>query len=205
MNWFSKSNQKGNCSFIQLDIKEFYPSITKTIFNDALNFAKMHTKIGRDEIRIIKHCRKSLLFSGNEAWVKKNSSNCFDVTMGSHDGAEICELVGLFILDTLSKKLNKNDIGLYRDDGLIVLKDKNGHELDKIRKQIIQDFKAIGFQIDININLKIIDFLDVTFNLLENLYKPYKKLNSKIVYINTDFNHSPEVIKHIHIFLLTKG
>ena len=123
--------------------------------------------------------------------------------MGSHDGAEICELVGLFILDTLSKKLNKNDIGLYRDDGLIVLKDKNGHELDKIRKQIIQDFKAIGFQIDININLKIIDFLDVTFNLLENLYKPYKKLNSKIVYINTDFNHSPEVIKHIHIFLFS--
>ena len=76
--------------------------------------------------------------------------------MGSYDGAEICELVGLYILDTLSKKLNKNEMGLYRDDGLILLRNKNGHEMDKIRKQIIQIFKTIGFQIDININLKVI-------------------------------------------------
>ena len=197
--WFSKIDQKHECSFIQLDIKEFYPSITKIIFEDALNFAKTQTTIGRDEIRTIKHCRKSLLFSDNETWVKKNSSNSFDVTMGSHDGAEICELVGLYILETLSKKLNKNDIGLYRDDGLIVLRNKNGHEMDKIRKEIIQIFKAIGFQIDININLKIIDFLDVTFNLSENSYKPYKKPNSKLLYINTESNHPPEVLKHIPI------
>ena len=65
INWFSKISQKDNCSFIQLDIKEFYPSITKTIFDDALNFAKTHTTIGRDEIRTIKHCQKSLLFSVN--------------------------------------------------------------------------------------------------------------------------------------------
>ena len=197
--WFSKIDQKQECSFIQLDIKEFYPSITKTIFEDALDFAKTQTTIGRDEIRTIKHCRKSLLFSGNETWVKKNSNNCFDVTMGSYDGAEICELVGLYILDTLSKKLNKNEMGLYRDDGLILLRNKNGHEMDKIRKQIIQIFKTIGFQIDININLKVIDFLDVTFNLLENSYKPYKKPNDKLLYINTESNHPPEVIKHIPI------
>jgi hypothetical protein len=102
--WFSKIDKKQECCFIQLDIKEFYPSITKTIFEDALNFAKTQTTIGRDEIRTITHCRKSLLFSNNETWVKKNTNNCFDVTMGSYDGAEICELVGLYILDTLSKK-----------------------------------------------------------------------------------------------------
>ena len=95
--------------------------------------------------------------------------------MGSYDGAEVCELVGLYILDELSKFLNKNDVGLYRDDGLIVLKNKNGHESDKIKKTIIKTFKTIGFQIDININLKVVDFLDVTFNLTENSYKPYKK------------------------------
>ena len=119
--------------------------------------------------------------------------------MGSYDGAEICELVGLYILDTLSKKLNKNEMGLYRDDGLILLRNKNGHEMDKIRKQIIQNFKTIGFEIDININLKVINFLDVTFNLLENSYKPYKKPNDKLLYINTESNHPPEVIKHIPI------
>ena len=197
--WFSNISQKQNSAFIQLDIKEFYPSITKTIFEKALTFAKKHTKIPVDVIRTIQHCRKSLLFFKNEAWIKKDTNNCFDVTMGSYDGAEVCELVGLYILDTLSQKLDKKDIGLYRDDGLILLKNKNGHQTDRIRKEIIQIFKSIGFQIDIQINLKVVDFLDVTFNLSENSYKPYKKPNDTLLYINTESNHPPEVLKHIPI------
>lgn len=199
ISWFSNIDDKQNYSFIQLDIKEFYPSITKTIFDNALDFAKIHTTIKRDEIRVIKHCRKSLLFFEDEAWIKKTTNNCFDVTMGSYDGAEICETVGLYILDALSKKLKKSDIGLYRDDGLIAVKNKNGHELDKLRKEIIQIFKSIGFQIEININLKIVDFLDLTLNLSENSYKPYKKPNDNLLYINTESNHPPEIIKQIPI------
>ena len=46
----------------------------------------------------------------------ENNSNLFDVTMGSYDGAEICELVGLFILNHLGKTFGKlENIGLYRD------------------------------------------------------------------------------------------
>ena len=119
--------------------------------------------------------------------------------MGSFDGVEICELVGLYILDSLSQNLIKNDLGLYRDDGLIVLRGKNGHKLDKTRKEIIKIFKKIGFQIDININLEIVDFLDVTFNLAENSYKPYKKPNDTLLYINTESNHPPEIIKQFPI------
>ena len=58
--------------------------------------------------------------------------------MGSFDGAEICELVGLYILDSLSKFIDKKDVGLYRDDGLLVLHNKNGHQIDSIRKNIIK-------------------------------------------------------------------
>ncbi len=36
--------------------------------------------------------------------------------MGSYDGAEICELVGLFISNKLGQKFGKENIGLYRDD-----------------------------------------------------------------------------------------
>ena len=64
---------------------------------------------------------KSLLFNGDETWMKKES-NLFDVTMGAFDGAEICELVGTFILHEITKKYNKENIGLYRDDGLAVFK-----------------------------------------------------------------------------------
>ena len=31
----------------------------------------------------------------NQPWKKKNAEDCFDVTMGSYDGTEICELVGI--------------------------------------------------------------------------------------------------------------
>ncbi len=46
----------------------------------------------------------------------------FDVTMGSFDGAELCELVGLFLLNELSQIFDKDHVGLYRDDGLMLLK-----------------------------------------------------------------------------------
>jgi hypothetical protein len=49
---------------------------------------------------------------------KYGSNSLFDVTMGSFDGAEICELVRLFILNHLGKRFGKENIGLYRDDGL---------------------------------------------------------------------------------------
>ena len=60
--WFQNIKNKEYYSFVQMDIKEFYPSITKTILDKALDFAKEHTQITGKELRTIKHCRKSLLF-----------------------------------------------------------------------------------------------------------------------------------------------
>ena len=47
---------------------------------------------------------------------RDNFNSLFDVTMGSYDEAEICELVDLFILNNLGQKIGKENIGLYRDD-----------------------------------------------------------------------------------------
>ena len=41
--------------------------------------------------------------------------------MGSYNGAEICEQVGLFLLHELSTIISKDLTGLYRDDGLVIL------------------------------------------------------------------------------------
>ena len=57
----------------------------------------------------------------------------FDVTMGPYDGAGVCELVGTFLLDKISVKGNKNNIGLYRDSGLSVFKNKSGIQLESIK------------------------------------------------------------------------
>ena len=124
----------------------------------AIEFAKRKVNISREDLRIITHCRKSLLFNAEVAWKKKDSANCFDVTMGSFDGAEVCELVGLYILSLLNNKYNYKDTGLYRDDGLIILRNLIGQQTDKARKTIINTFNNIGFKIDIQTNLKEVVF-----------------------------------------------
>ncbi len=87
--------------------------------------------ISKDEISIIKHARKSVLFNHGKPWTKKDSNSLFDVTMSSYDGAEICELVGLFILNKLGQKSGKENIGLYRDDGLAIMTSKSARLADK--------------------------------------------------------------------------
>ena len=73
----------------------------------------------------------------------------------------------------------------------------NGQQIDQLRKKIIKIFKEIGFKIDIETNLKIVDFLDITFNLIISSYKPCKKPNDALLYINKNFNHPPQIIKEL--------
>ena len=55
----------------------------------------------------------------------KNTGSFFDITMGSYEGAEIWGLVETYIFSPLSKFIDKNNCGLYRDDGVILLKNTN--------------------------------------------------------------------------------
>ena len=115
--------------------------------------------------------------------------------MGSFDGSEICELVRLYIQSNLENILPKTNFGLYWDDCLILLRNLNGQQMEKKRKTII--FKDIGFSIDIQTNLKEVDFLDVTLNLQNGTYRLYKKPNEKLLYIHSSSNHPPQVIKQL--------
>ena len=45
----------------------------------------------------------------------------------AYDGTEVCELVGMLFF--ISKRYNKKGFGLYRDDGLGVVKNRSGPEL----------------------------------------------------------------------------
>ena len=98
--------------------------------------------------------------------------------MGSFDGAEICELVILYLLDKLSKLLEKDNVGLYRDDGLAVIKSTSDPILDKMRKNIIALFKEEGLTIKIDTSLIETNFLDVTFNLATGKFSPFRKANN---------------------------
>ena len=50
---------------------------------------------------------KSVLYHKQKYWIEannNNSSKLFNMTMGGKHGAEICELVGLYILDGAKRK-----------------------------------------------------------------------------------------------------
>ena len=113
-----------------------------------------------------------VLFDKDTPWKKKGNETLFDVTMGSFDGAEVCELVGLYILNTLSNEYGKEHIGLYRDDGLAVFKNISGSEAERIRKNIPKTFQKLDLKITISCNLKIANFLDITLNLNNGKYYP---------------------------------
>ena len=102
-NMFTKNN---NCKFMKFDIENFQPSISEDLLERALKFVRRFTIIPTATIDTIKHYRKSLLSSQNNAWVKEDNPE-FEVAMGLYDGAEICELVGLYWLEELTNIVPK--------------------------------------------------------------------------------------------------
>ena len=92
------------------------------------------TTVSDEDVEINTHARKTLLFDKNKTWIKRSDSPMFNVPMGCYDGAEVCELVGLFILSKLSSEYPNDSIGLYRDDGLAVFKNMNARSADKARE-----------------------------------------------------------------------
>ncbi len=195
--WFGNIKEKHRHSFISFDIVDFYPSISENLLDQALSWASNLAIITKDEISIIKHARKSVLFNDGKPWTKKDCNSLFDVTMGSYDGAEICELVGLFILNKLGQKFGKENIGLYRDDGLAIMKSKSARLADKTRKELHKCFEQFGLKITAEANLHVVNFLDVTFDLNNGKFKPYRKPNDDPLYINRHSNHPPSIIKQL--------
>ena len=197
IDWFKNFADKQKRKFIKFDIAEFYPSISEDLFSKSIDYAKSFNTIGENVINAIKLARKSLLFSKDGTWVKKGGNELFDLTMGSFGGAELCELVGLYFLDKLSKLLGKDNVGLYRDDGLAAVKSTSGPVLNKMRKNIITLFKNEGLGVSIDTNLVETDFLDVTFNLTTGKFFPYRKPNNIPLYINVKSNYPPSIIKDL--------
>ena len=52
--------------------------------------------------------------------------------------------------------------------------------------------------------MKIVNCLDVTFNLNDGTYKPYTKPNNEIKYIHKNSNHPPSIIRQIPLSIESK-
>ena len=124
--------------------------------------------------------------------------------MGSFDGAKICELVGLFLLNNLTQLVGSNNIGLYRDDGLAILENASGPSSKRIKKRIIKLFQHHGLKIIAEINLVQTNFLDVTFDLRSGRYWPFRKPNDQPLYIHRLSNHPPVINKQLPLMLAAR-
>ena len=166
--WFRKIKNKSKASFIQFDIIDFYPSISKKILIDSINCAREYIDITKVQYDIILACRKTVLENNGTTWIKSGPVN-FDVPMGGYDSSQIADLVGLYILHILNRIIYSDQVGLY--DGMMYIPNSNGPNSSSIQKKIIRAFKLLGFKIEISSN----NFLDVTLDLSNNTYKPFIK------------------------------
>jgi len=151
----------------------------------SIEWSKNFIDFPEDEIEVILAARRATLYMNGEPWSKKEGG-LFDVGMGFYDGAEICELVGLFILYEL-REIGIN-LGIYRDDGLGV-SSKTAREVENLKKKMAAIFKKHNLKITIEANKKLVEFLDLYLDLDKEEYGPFMKPNSKPVYVNAGSNH----------------
>ena len=195
LKWFESIPNKRNKKFFQFDIVSFYPSISEELFNKLIEFARKYTTITKDEELTLRNARKQILSWRDKIWTKKDGS-LFDVSMGSPDGAELCELCGLYCLSILKKRIPGEDLGLYRDDGLGV-SSKSGPGMSKVEKTLHAVFKEMGLKITTIMNIKQVDFLDVKLDLSTGKTCPFRKPLDNPTYVNKLSSHPPSVIKQI--------
>ena len=94
--------------------------------------------------------------------------------MGCFDGAEMCEIVGTYILNQRKEIFQHHSFGLNRDNGFAVAKSLSGLEIKRMKKKINKIFKDCRLKITIKGDLRIVIFLDVTFSLHKNTYELYR-------------------------------
>ena len=193
--WFKKLANKKNLSFVIFDVVNYYPSITLKLLLDALKWASQFVEFTDEEIEIITETKKSLLYMNGEPWTKKGENN-FDVAQGGLDSAEVCDLVGLFLLSELrEQKLNAN-LGIFRDDGLGT-SSSTPRQIEQIKKKICEVYRKHGLSITVDANKKVVQFLDVEFNLENETFKPFIKPNDVPLYVHNQSDHPPSVLKNI--------
>ena len=102
---------------------------------------------------------------------------------------------GLFILADLNK-LDRFDVGIYRDDGLSVTP-VPPRQAENLKKKISSIFAKHGLGITAQANITKTEFLDIFFDLDTRRYRAYNKPNNTPQYVHRLSNHPPNVLKNI--------
>ena len=197
--WFKALRSSKKLSFLVFDIKSFYPSITPELLENAIRWAEKFETITEQDKELFRESRRALLHHGDRYWTKIKNPE-FDVPMGAYDGAECCELCGLFLLDKIISAnigLTKENCGIYRDDGLAAT-EANGQSGQRMVQELRRIFLSHGLRLSkCEHGLKSVDFLDLTFNLDTHTFEPFRKEDNQPLYIHKHSNHPKSITKQI--------
>ena len=110
VSWFQGINNKNKYTFFKLDIVAFYPSISEELLDKSIAFAKTLVPITNEEIKIIKHSRKSFLFHNKESWTKREGKNMISPKVVMMELRLLSLLVSFFsmALKGISKRRTKD-------------------------------------------------------------------------------------------------
>ena len=78
-------------------------------------------------------------------------------------------------------------------------KNTSGPQSEKIKKTFQKMFENKGLDIIINFNMKIVNYFDVTLNLNDGSYRPYKKPNDETNDIHVNSDHPPSILKQLPV------
>ena len=117
MEWLRDIENKKPVNLLNLTLWNSTPELREKSINFARSIIEIQDKI----INIIKHTRKTLLFHEGTAWVKKEGNSLLHATMENYDGAEVCELVRVYLLSKLPSLVDIKNAGLYTEDGIAVI------------------------------------------------------------------------------------
>ena len=191
--WFNSLERKHTLTFLKFDVEAFYPSISEELLLEAFEWASTLVEITEEEKKVVRSTKKALLYVQGQPWTKKGDRE-FDVSMGSFDGAEVCEMVGLFILSLLEP--TGVDLGLYRDD-LLGVTSLKGRPLEMMKQRITSIFQEKGLKVVGTVNLEATDFLDVFLDLRAETHRPFAKEGDRPSYVHCQSNHPPSVLMNI--------
>lgn len=107
--------------------------------------------------------------------------------MGSYNGAEVCELVGFYLLNLLTDKFKEDKIGLCRDGSCSCFQNILGPDIEKNKKKI---WKILRKWVKCNSRTLLTIFLGVTFYWNLNTYYPTENRTARYyIYINSQTIH----------------
>ena len=112
-------------------------------------------------------------------------------------GQKFSKLVGSHLLNKSFNIVEKESVGLYRDDRLGVLWNLSGPQTKRKREAIVKVFKEFGLRLTIQASLLIVNFFDIQLNLGTSTDKPYRKPDNNPVYLDKISNFFKTVLEQL--------